>query len=189
MGNVPYVPTSQCEDAQDFFLRLKEVDLVVSQKLNELHARVEARMKSQLKGSLVFHVGDQVWYLRPERSGHKRDTRWFGKAAVMAKESESSYVIEIRPGFKMKVHASFLKPWVEEEIVVNPTPLFYHQRTEIDPGLQVDEWICKEILAHRVVGDSWEFLTEWEGAEDSLTWEPAGNFFPSVQLRICKVLS
>ena len=28
----------------------------------------------------------------------------------------------------------------------------------------------------RVVGDSWEFLTEWEGAEDSPTWEPPGNF-------------
>ena len=76
----------------------------------------------------------------------------------------------------MKVHASFLKPWVEEEVVGNPTPLFYHQRTEIDPELQVDEWICKRILAHRVVGDSWEFLTEWEGAEDSPTWEPPGNF-------------
>ena len=29
---------------------------------------------------------------------------------------------------------------------------------------------------HRVVGDSWDLLTEWEGAEDSPTWEPPGNF-------------
>ena len=64
-----------------------------------------------------------------------------------------------------------------EEVVGNPTPLFYHQRTEIDPGLQVEEWICKKILGHRVVGDSWELRAEWEGAEDSLTLEPPGNFF------------
>ena len=35
---------------------MKEVDLAVNQKVNELHARVEAKMKSQLKVSLVFHV-------------------------------------------------------------------------------------------------------------------------------------
>ena len=40
----------------------------------------------------------------------------------------------------------------------------------------MDEWVCKRILGHRVVEDSWEFLTEWEGAEDSPTWEPPGNF-------------
>ena len=61
---------------------------------------------------------------------------------------------------------------MEEEVFGNPTPLFYHQSTEIDPELQVVEWVCKRILAHQVVGDSWEFLTEWEGAEDSPTWEP-----------------
>ena len=61
MENVPYVPGSLCEDAQDFFVRMKEVDLAVSQQLNEDHARVVAKMKSQLKSSLVFHVGDQVW--------------------------------------------------------------------------------------------------------------------------------
>ena len=140
--------------------------------MNELHARVEAKMKSQLKGSLVFHVGDLVWYRRTERSGHKLDGRWLGKAVVTARESESSYVIEIRPGSKMKVHASFLNPWVEEKVFRNPTPLFYHQRTEIDLGLQVVEWTCKRILGPQVVGESWEFLTEWEGAEDSPTWEP-----------------
>ena len=48
---------------------------------------------------------------------HKLDTRWLGKAVVTARESESSYVIDIRPGSKMKVHASFLKPWVKEEVV------------------------------------------------------------------------
>ena len=54
LGNVPYVPVSQCEDAQDFFARMKEVDLVVIQRLNELHARVEAKLRSHLNCSLVF---------------------------------------------------------------------------------------------------------------------------------------
>ena len=77
LGNVPYTPASQCEDARDFFARMKEVDLAVSQKVDELHARVEAKMKSQLKGSLIFRLGDLVWYLRPEESGHKLDTSPF----------------------------------------------------------------------------------------------------------------
>ena len=68
LGNVPYVPASQCEDVRDFFAHMKEVDQAGSQKLNELHTRVEAKMRSQPKGSLVFHVGDWVWYLPPERS-------------------------------------------------------------------------------------------------------------------------
>ena len=150
MGNVPYGSASQCEDARDFF------DLAVSEKLNKLHERVEAKMKSQLKGSLVFHVGDLVWFRRPERSGHKLDTRWLGKAVVTARESHNHVecVIEIKPGSKIKVHASFLKPWVKEEVAVNPTPLFYHQRTEDDPVLQLDEWICKKSLGHCVDGYS-----------------------------------
>ena len=103
-------PFHSVRSAGYFFARMKEVDLAVSLKLNELHARVEAKLRSQLKGSLVFHVGDLVWYRRPERSGHKLDIRWLGKAVVMARESESIYVIEIRPGSKMKFHASSLKP-------------------------------------------------------------------------------
>ena len=94
----------------------------------------------------------------------------------MARKSDSSNLIEIMPGSKMKVHASFLKSWFEEEVVGNPTPLLYHQGTVIDPGLQLGEWTCKKILGHRVVGESWEFLTEWEGAENSPTWETPGNF-------------
>ena len=45
LGNVPYTPASQCEDARDFFARMKEVDVAVCQKVDELHARVEAKMK------------------------------------------------------------------------------------------------------------------------------------------------
>ena len=55
---MPYTPASQCENARDFFARMKEIDLAVSQKVEELHARVEAKMASQLKGSLMFRVGD-----------------------------------------------------------------------------------------------------------------------------------
>ena len=77
-------------------------------------------MKSQLKGLLIFCVGDLIWYRRPEKSGHKLDTRWLRKAMVTARESESSYVIEIRPGSNMKVHASFLKPWVRKKLLEIP---------------------------------------------------------------------
>ena len=34
LGNMPYTPAYQCEDARDFFLRMKEVDLAVRQGLN-----------------------------------------------------------------------------------------------------------------------------------------------------------
>ena len=65
---------------------MKEVDLAVSQKVDELHATVEAKRKSQLKVSLVFHVVDLVWFRRPERSGQNFDTRWLGKAVVTERE-------------------------------------------------------------------------------------------------------
>ena len=68
LGNVSYTSASQCEDARDFFAHMKEVDLTVSQKVDEFHERVEAKMKSQLKGSLIFHVGDLVWCRRPEKA-------------------------------------------------------------------------------------------------------------------------
>ena len=77
---------------------------------------------------------------------------------------------------------------MEEETFGNRKPLFYHQRTEIDPGLQVDEWTCKKILGHRVVGESLEFLTVWEGAQESPTWKPPGNFghrYSSEFLKYC----
>ena len=70
------------------------------------------------------------------------------------------------------------------------TPLFYHQRTEIDPDLQVDEWEVKEILTHKGAGQNLRFLTQWEGADEGdETWEPVGNFvhrYSSEFVKYCK---
>ena len=73
---------------------------------------------------------------------------------VTARESETSYVNEIRRGSKMKVHSSFLKPWVEEEVVGNPMPLFYHQSLKLI-------WVCNVIVDLQENSGSsgqWRFL-------------------------------
>ena len=50
-----------------------------------------------------------MWYIRPPDSGNKLDTRWIGPGVVVAKEVESSYQIEIKPGHTMGAHGGALK--------------------------------------------------------------------------------
>jgi hypothetical protein len=91
---------------------------------------------------------------------------------------ESSYTISLKPGFQMVVHQSFLKPCVPDVFNDAPTPLYFHQRTEMDNEVQPDQWVVKTILKHRVSQEGeLEFFTRWEGAEKgSETWEPVKHF-------------
>ena len=58
-------------------------------------------------------------------------------------------------------------------------PLYFHQRTELDPEVQIDQWEVKKILRHKMTKEGkLLFLTEWEGADKgSETWEPVKHFF------------
>ena len=58
--NVPYTPVSQCEDARDFFARMKEIDLAVSQKMEELHAGW--RLKWRLNSRVPWFFMWETWF-------------------------------------------------------------------------------------------------------------------------------
>ena len=177
LAGIPYAPPAESEDANVFFARQKEVDQKVADHLNRVHQRqAGATNKNRVMGE-VFLAGEKVWYLRPENSGNKLDSRWLGPALVISREGIFSYVVEIKPDYRVKAHVTALKPYKEDVVLGEPTPLFYHRRTVPDPEAAPDEWIVEEILEHRLERDgSYKFLTKWQASEER-TWEPVGNFF------------
>ena len=82
---------------------------MVAQILNDKHAERAAQINADRKRPPDFQVGDQVWYLRPDGSGTKLDTRWIGPGKVTAKVGEHSYEIRIAPDSIIAAHATFLK--------------------------------------------------------------------------------
>ena len=177
LAGVPYAPPVESEDANKFFERQREVDRMVAEHLNRVHEKqAAATNKGRVSGEL-FLVGEKVWYLRPENSGNKLDSRWLGPALVVAREGIFSYLVELKPNFRVKAHVTALKPYREDVVLGLPTPMFYHRRTIPDPEAAPDEWLVDRIIGHRKEKDgSFRFLTKWQGSEET-TWEPVGHFF------------
>jgi hypothetical protein len=65
LAGVPYTPPRECEDAKQFFKRMKEIDLAVAQTLNEKHAKQKERVNRGREEPPPLNVADKVWYLRP----------------------------------------------------------------------------------------------------------------------------
>jgi hypothetical protein len=156
---------------------MMEIDSQVAATLNKMHAMQTQRINKDRKDLSPLKVGDQIWYKRPEKSGENLDSRWIGPGVVKAREGERSYLIEIKPGFEIKAHRSFLKPYNEPKVFGRGVPLYFFKRTEPEEDAMPDEWVVEKILAHRKRGGEWEFLTKWVGyADGEETWEPAKNF-------------
>ena len=190
LGGLPYQPPHVCEDSVDFFHRMQSVDQDVATKLNNLHGKQMARINASRKGDKHFQVGDTVWYLRPPDAGNKLDSRWIGPVPIIAREGEHSYVVETKPGHRVKAPGTGLKAYVPDVFMGDPVPMWYHKRTVLDPDAEPDEWMVQDIIAHRRLrnGSSYEFKTKWEGS-DRVTWEPVGNFFTkycSELIRYCQ---
>ena len=187
LAGLPYTPAKECEDAQQFFRRMGEIDQKVADALNRAHSAQAQRINQGRKEMQPFKIGDVVWYRRPENSGEKLDSRWIGPAIVKAREGEHSYVIEIKSGMEMKAHRSFLKPYNEPQVHGKGVPLFFYKRTEKEEEAMPDEWEVEKILGHRIKNGQWEFLTRWAGfAEGEETWEPTKNFLHRINGDILK---
>ena len=179
IAGLPYEPPRECEDSQVFISRMKEIDIQVSEKLNDMHKKLADRLNLKRKEGNAFANGTKVWYRRPEGSGDKLDSRWLGPAIVKGREGARSYIVELKPGMEIKAHRSFLKEYVEDVYNGQPIPLYFHQRTEVDMGAAADEWLVDKVVNHKIEGTKVKFLTTWEGhpAEEA-TWEDASNFLP-----------
>ena len=111
LANLPYEPEHECEDALDFFKRQDRIDKEVARVLNEKHANQAAYINGKEVEQSVFQKEDLVWYKRPPNTGEKLDSRWLGPAAVIEREGDRSYVIELKPQFYIKAPRALLKPY------------------------------------------------------------------------------
>ena len=107
LANLPYEPEKECEDAIQFFARMKNIDERVKNTMEELHHTQAQRFNRGKKGGEPFAPGDKVWYRRPENSGSPEDSRWLGPTVIRSREGESSNTVEVKPGYIMKAHRSF----------------------------------------------------------------------------------
>jgi len=107
LAGIPYESPKECEDAQNFFHRMKEIDHKVAEILNHKHEIQAKRVNKGRKEMEPFSMNAMVWYKRPENSGNKLDSRWIDPGIIKARECEHSYVIGIKPGVEMKVHRCF----------------------------------------------------------------------------------
>ena len=179
LANVPYIPARECQDAMDYFQRMRKVEETVARVINQKHQKELERLNQAWRNPEPLKPGDKVWYRRPEGSGEKTDTRWIGPAVVRSREGESSYVIELDEGVLKKAPRRFLKIHKPDVWSGKSLPLFFHKRTVVDPEAELDEYLVDRVIDHRPDGKGgYEFLTLWMGhpAEEA-TWEPINAFF------------
>jgi hypothetical protein len=180
LGNKPYEPTTECQDAKDFFNKMAEIDTMVARVLNNKHKKITEDTNRHHKEKDAYKPGTWVWYKRPEDSGTKLDTRWIGPALVLSRNAENSYTVELRPGVTIAAPRIFLKECIEDTYSGRPQKLYYHQRT---PKIQFrlpHESEVIQILDHRLDDeDQFQFLTQWEDqTPEEATWEALKKFVP-----------
>ena len=83
-----------------------------------------------------------------------------------------------------------MKEFVEDTLNAQPLPLYHFQRTELETGGEVDEWLVDKVLDHKIEGGKVKFYTVWEGhPPEDATWEEVSSFLPSYNtefLRYCR---
>ena len=182
-ASLPYDPPRENEDALTFVERQKTIDAKVAQILNEMHEKEAQWVNRHRKPSPSFQVGQKVWYLRPEDSGTKVDSRWLGPCLVKGRIGEESYEVEVKPGRQIHTTARFLKAWQENTFGGPSLPLFFHQQTVIDEEADPTEWNVQEILGFKIVDGQKFFKVLWDGyPRDEATWEGIPAFLSKVNL-------
>ena len=178
LANLPYDPPKECEDANQFFARMQEIDVRVAKVLNKLHKETMEKRSEGRGKPKPFAPGDKCWYRRPENSGNKLDSRWLGPVEIVTREGKHSYTILVKPGLEIKAHRIFLKPYMEDTYNRDPIPLFYHRRTVVDENAEPDDFEVEEILDHKIGKNGEErYLTHWRGySKHDATWEPPSSF-------------
>ena len=96
-------------------MRMKSIHEKVASVWNHKHSREERAFNKGRAQPPPFCIGDLVWYIGPPGSGNKLDTRWIGPGVVVAKEGESSYQIEIKPGHTMGAQGGALKLYTPDK--------------------------------------------------------------------------
>ena len=178
MGNIPYTPSIENEDAKAFFERMKILDENVAKTLNEIHEKRAQRENASIPTPIEFSVGQKVWYRRPEGSGDKLDSRWLGPALIEQRISQNGYQIRVGENKVLTSSSVWLKAYNEDEMGGEELPLYTHRRTTPDPEALPDEWMVDKVLDIRWENEVPSFKVHWEGYDEGdATWETANNFF------------
>ena len=165
-AHVPYLPPRECEDAQDFFKRMKEVDLLVAKTLNELHQKSADQKNAKRKQQKPLLLNTIVWYKRQEGTATKMDTRWVGPCEVIKREGEDSYVVRTGQNTQIKAHRTDLKEYWPDTCAEVSKPMFFHKRTVQFPPEQITQLQVKRIVEHKENQDgSYTFLTQKIGED------------------------
>ena len=89
---------------------MQRIDAGVAQVLNAKHVKLAERINAQRVDPSAQKPGDLVWYRRLAGSGYKLDSRWLGPAAIIEREGERSYVVEVKLGYFIKAPRVMPKP-------------------------------------------------------------------------------
>ena len=174
LPGVPLPLAHECEEATQFFDRMKDLDRKVSDLLNAQHATEINRANASRVARAPLKPGDWVWVLRPKAGvATKLDSWWVGPVPVQRRTGDASYEVLLKPGTPHAVHMDQLKPFVTGESV----NLYHYAPGYRTEGTTQNEWNVDAILDHRIEHGKLQFLTRWEGFEQGpCTWEPVGNF-------------
>ena len=130
LSGLPYPAPRYAEAANGFFNRMEELDKGIEENWKVLHEKLRVQWNKKLKEPLIFGAGQTVWYRRPEKSGHKLDTRWIGPCVVKERVGEHTYRIEVGTGVYLEAHATFLKPYHLDYTSGDPVQFFRYRRTQ-----------------------------------------------------------
>ena len=120
--------------------------------LNEKHAQKIARLNAKGKEKNALEIGAKVWYIRPEGSGTKIDSRWLGPAEIFESEGEHSYVLQTRPNTTIIAHRDSIKPYNLDTHVQENVPMFRHRRTVIVPEEEETQLRVQRVIKHEFGG-------------------------------------
>ena len=121
------------------------IDHEVVQTLERKHAARADRENAKRTDPPEFHTGQKVWYLRPEKSGEKLDSRWVGPCEILQRISQHGYEVQVTDQSKVSTNVQYLKPYKEDPFGGEPLPLYHHRRTVPDPEARPDEWEVDEV--------------------------------------------
>jgi hypothetical protein len=163
LAGLPYTPDRECQEAQDYFDQIEELDRLVADNLDSEHNMAQSRHNARIRSRPEFKVGDLVWVMKPKPiGGHKTQTYWTGPTTILSRSGESSFTIATRNEGMRAVHIAQLKPYFDD-LLEGGVPLHHFRPENRDPPVGTPA--IEEILSHRTEpgGMIW-FLVRWSGS-------------------------
>lgn len=179
LAGVPSQPPRIAHDAQVFLQRMEDMREAAARQLEVMHQRDADLMAQWRRRKVEFKAADRVWYHRPAPvGGLKLRTNLIGPCVVLRRESQSSYLIEVKPDVPFVAHTDGLKENVEPERGAAGLPLNYYRLTETPEEALPDEFIVDRLVDHGILPDGTvDYKTLWRGyPETEFSCEPSSQF-------------